>query len=354
MNKNIHIHVNKISDEQKSKFNSRTKTSVFIVLYSLLVMVLGMLASIENPWFSMPKEALITFGILFLISISIVLFLASIELSRCYLKKVNKFHTIYIGILMLLSSFISMISLFPHIYGFEINASFELCRNIFFGIICSSLGLLFIELLFLSLIKKDNSLFNKISYPIIGSLLPLVFYFIAYVMIFKFFTTFLYLMMVTWMTDTFAYIGGSLFGAHRMCPKISPNKTWEGFFVSIFMGTLTLLALLGAYSPNEQIKLLVFGRREFLEFDMVSNTDWWVTMLFGSFALTLVNTFGDLFFSKVKRKNDIKDFSNFLPGHGGILDRIDALFFIVLFYCVACFTFSIAHDQSLELLFISI
>ncbi|MDE6477023.1 MAG: hypothetical protein K2L48_02385 [Mycoplasmoidaceae bacterium] len=49
MNKNIHIHVNKISDEQRNKFNSRTRTSVFIVLYSIIAMVLGMLSSIENP-----------------------------------------------------------------------------------------------------------------------------------------------------------------------------------------------------------------------------------------------------------------------------------------------------------------
>lgn len=354
MSSNIHIHVNKITDEQKNKFNSRTKTSIFIVLYSLLIMLLGMLSSIENPWFSMPKEALLSFGILFLISISIVLFFASIELQKCYLKRTTRGHIIYIGILTLLSSFISTLSLFPYIYGFDTKAPYEVSRNIFLGIICTSLGLLFFELLFLSLRKKDNSLYNKISYPLIGTLLPLVFYFIAYVMIFKFFTTFLYLMMVTWMTDTFAYVGGSLFGVHRMCPKISPNKTWEGFFVSILMGTILLLALLGAYSPNEQIKLLVFGRREFLNYDMISNTNWWLAMLFGSFALTLVNTFGDLFFSQIKRKNGIKDFSDLLPGHGGVLDRIDALFFIILFYCATCFIFSIYHDPSMKLLFITI
>ncbi|MDE6476951.1 MAG: hypothetical protein K2L48_01980, partial [Mycoplasmoidaceae bacterium] len=106
-------------------------------------------------------------------------------------------HTIYIGILTLLSSFISTVSLFPHIYGFDVKTSFETCRDIFLGIICCSLFLLFIELLFLSIRKKDNSLFNRITYPIIGTLLPLVFYFIAYIMIFKFFTTLLYLLMVT-------------------------------------------------------------------------------------------------------------------------------------------------------------
>ncbi|MDE6476953.1 MAG: phosphatidate cytidylyltransferase [Mycoplasmoidaceae bacterium] len=74
-------------------------------------------------------------------------------------------------------------------------------------------------------------------------------------------------------------------------------------------------------------------------------------MFAASFILTLVNTFGDLTFSQIKRQNSIKDFSNFLPGHGGIMDRIDALFFILIFYCVACFIFSFCHDESLKLLF---
>ncbi len=103
-------------------------------------------------------------------------------------------------------------------------------------------------------------------------------------------------------SDTGGYAIGVLFGKHPMAPKISPKKTWEGLAGSLFFGTaggiLTVVLLLGA--------------------------PWWVGLILGV-AMVLVGTAGDLVESMVKRDAGIKDMSSFLPGHGGVMDRLDSL-----------------------------
>ncbi len=121
----------------------------------------------------------------------------------------------------------------------------------------------------------------------------------------------IYLLCVDFLTDTFAYIIGNLIGKHKMCPKISPNKTWEGAIAGLIGGvTISVIVftnLLGDFSINVVIMTII---------------------------LSVIGQVGDLLFSKIKRENDIKDFSNLIPGHGGILDRIDSLSFVVLAYIV--------------------
>ncbi len=112
-------------------------------------------------------------------------------------------------------------------------------------------------------------------------------------------------------TDSFAYIVGKLFGKHKCCPTISPNKTWEGCIGGCVFGVL-LSTFFYLYFVNRNIFLpKVIG----------------ITLL-----LSILGQFGDFVFSKIKRENDIKDFSKLIPGHGGLLDRIDSLIFIVLAY----------------------
>ena len=121
----------------------------------------------------------------------------------------------------------------------------------------------------------------------------------------------LYLISVTIFTDTFAYVIGCLIGKHKMSPKISPKKSWEGAIAGVIGGvTIALIIYHKLVSPiNLQIIL--------------------VTIL-----LSIVGQIGDLVFSKIKRENGIKDFSNIMPGHGGILDRFDSLTFIVFTYVI--------------------
>lgn len=102
--------------------------------------------------------------------------------------------------------------------------------------------------------------------------------------------------------DTGAYAAGLAFGRHPMAPKISPKKTWEGFagavVASVAAGVLLALFLL--------------------------HLPWWIGVIFGA-AILLSATLGDLGESMLKRDLGIKDMSSWLPGHGGLLDRLDSI-----------------------------
>jgi CDP-diglyceride synthetase len=124
-----------------------------------------------------------------------------------------------------------------------------------------------------------------------------------------------YVLIATVMNDTFAYFGGVLFGKHKMNPRVSPKKTWEGFFLGWFFGTalsLTFGLVLDACGYPLLPTLTI---------------DRWYYILILSLALPLLADLGDLAFSLVKRSFGIKDFGTLLPGHGGILDRIDSVIF---------------------------
>jgi phosphatidate cytidylyltransferase len=120
---------------------------------------------------------------------------------------------------------------------------------------------------------------------------------------------FIYLFLITSMTDTFAHLGGSLIGKHKLAPKISPNKTWEGTIggslVATFVCTVYYLTVIDQNSSIIVISLIVL-------------------------LLSLVGQLGDLFFSAIKRRFRVKDFSNLMPGHGGVLDRLDSIIFVML------------------------
>lgn len=123
----------------------------------------------------------------------------------------------------------------------------------------------------------------------------------------------LYLLLVTTITDTFALFTGKLVGKHKLCPKISPNKTIEGFVGGVVMGTFVATAFYNTViSSSVSLVLVIF-----------------LTML-----LCLVGQLGDLVFSSIKRYYDVKDFSNLIPGHGGILDRFDSLIFVTLAFII--------------------
>jgi phosphatidate cytidylyltransferase len=103
-------------------------------------------------------------------------------------------------------------------------------------------------------------------------------------------------------SDTGGYVAGVLVGRHPMAPAISPKKSWEGFGGSMVAGTVS-----GALS----VSLLLGGH-------------WWQGVLFGA-ALAVSATVGDLVESLIKRDLGIKDMGDLLPGHGGMMDRLDSL-----------------------------
>jgi len=119
----------------------------------------------------------------------------------------------------------------------------------------------------------------------------------------------IYLLLISTITDTFAFITGRLIGKNKLCPKISPGKTIEGMIGGTFMG--------------------VFVASSFYHVFMNHNYSL-VFLILITTALSLIGQLGDLVFSMIKRYYNKKDFSNLIPGHGGVLDRFDSLIFVVL------------------------
>lgn len=135
---------------------------------------------------------------------------------------------------------------------------------------------------------------------------------------------------VSWFTDTGAYIFGTTFGKHKLCPQISPNKTVEGSIGGIFGG------LLGAALVFLLFELNIFGIfRSGLPVKMsLKILDYVLIGFFGAIFTQL----GDLVASLVKRHCGIKDYSNLLGSHGGFMDRFDGIIFNSCFVA-AIFTF---------------
>ena len=124
--------------------------------------------------------------------------------------------------------------------------------------------------------------------------------------------------LVPFICDTFAYLIGKTFGGKKLCPKISPNKTISG---SIGGTIATILLLVVIY--------LVLSSIVSLQPALISlNITWWTVALIGLVG-SMACQAGDLFESYLKRKAGVKDSGNLLPGHGGLLDRLDGFIFVV-------------------------
>ena len=119
----------------------------------------------------------------------------------------------------------------------------------------------------------------------------------------------IFLFLITMITDSYAYFTGRLIGKTKLIPDISPNKTWEGTIGGSLVGTFVCTVYyLTVIDPNANIFATAL-----------------VVLL-----LSIVGQLGDLFFSAIKRRFKIKDFSNLMPGHGGVLDRLDSIIFVML------------------------
>lgn len=119
----------------------------------------------------------------------------------------------------------------------------------------------------------------------------------------------LYLFLITVVTDSYAYIVGSLIGRNKLLKEISPNKTWEGLIGGTIFGVLISSVF---YTVAIDSSLSIF-----------------IVVLLTTF-LSILGQFGDLCFSAIKRYFNVKDFSNIMPGHGGVLDRFDSIIFVLL------------------------
>ena len=120
---------------------------------------------------------------------------------------------------------------------------------------------------------------------------------------------FIYFLLISSVTDCFALITGKLIGRHKLAETISPNKTLEGFIggtvMGTFVGVVYYLTVINSQIPLSNILIVTI-------------------------TLSIIGQFGDLIFSQIKRFYNQKDFSNLIPGHGGVLDLFDNLIFVVI------------------------
>lgn len=114
-----------------------------------------------------------------------------------------------------------------------------------------------------------------------------------------------FLFILIWSSDSFAYFTGRLFGKHKMAPKISPKKTWEGFAGGVVL-TIILGFFIETYYPDLRGNWIVVG-----------------------FLVSIFAPLGDLVESQLKRSFGVKDSGNLIPGHGGVLDRLDSFIICV-------------------------
>lgn len=117
--------------------------------------------------------------------------------------------------------------------------------------------------------------------------------------------------LLIWSNDTFAYLGGSLFGRHKMIERISPGKTWEGTLFGVLM-TIVSGYIIAEFILHREIS----------------------TWLILGATVPILATIGDLVESMLKRQAGVKDTGKLMPGHGGILDRFDSLIFVSPFVFV--------------------
>lgn len=157
--------------------------------------------------------------------------------------------------------------------------------------------------------KKDSYTINDALY-LIGSVLFIGLSFNLLTLVRNYDMMYLvYLLLITTMTDVFAFLTGSYIGKHKLAEAISPNKTVEGLVGGVVMGTFVATVFYTTVI-NSQLSL--------------------VLLIFTTLFLAVVGQMGDLVFSSIKRTYKVKDYSNLIPGHGGILDRFDSLIFVVL------------------------
>ncbi len=121
-----------------------------------------------------------------------------------------------------------------------------------------------------------------------------------------------------WSNDTFAYLVGKNFGKHKLLPSISPKKTIEGFIGGLLFSVLAGFLLAKYYIRIKESNLYI-----------------WLII---AAIVSIFSTLGDLIESKFKRTANVKDSGNIMPGHGGILDRLDSIIFVIpfiyLFYLI--------------------
>jgi len=243
----------------------------------------------------------------FLVFFSVIVGIGLFEFHKLFSAKNLLTHSWSVTVSLGYISFLSLVLPSYLIYNFSLNSIwFILAVVLFYG------------LLQILIYKNTISSFFLFIAAIIYVVIPFYLAFEIHIKDTGTLPIILGVFLLVWTNDTFAYLSGNLFGKHKLNEKISPNKTWEGF-----AGGIIFAILIGVIID------------QYLYKDSGYEPYFWTK---AAIFIAPAAVAGDLFQSALKRKMKVKDTGNIMPGHGGILDRFDAMLFALpVFYVLLYF-----------------
>jgi len=350
------IIINTLDQNQKNNLHSRFKSIGFIVIFAIMLLAIGMLSDARhnNKWsssygivsngingfgFFLPRYVNFSFAILFVFTTIWLVWFLSIEINNCYTKWENKKFLKYFAIL--LTPLIVETSLILYIvYWANSHVLAKICGIIFFGVILITI----ISYLFIfTQISKKNKFDRKNFWLLFATNILVLFLFIGvyYLTLVRGVLTVVFVIFICIGVDGGGYVFGIFFGKHKFAPKISPKKTWEGVGGGIFCSIVVCILIMLFYNYVLQHDTMqnILGNQ--WHWDLPRNALiepnkplWWLILILLLFIFSILSILGDLFFSIGKRKNGIKDYSNYIKGHGGLLDRMDSWAVVIACWCL--------------------
>lgn len=349
------IQVNKLTGKTKKTFKSRSISSIFILLIMAVSFALSIMSDVRWGWAgTIGLVGSQVFGFFQMFLMLAVIILVSIEITNLHFYK-N--HTAYIIVLLsnIIFTYLPTMMYFLPNFNFINSDSY----NVFLTFSFTVLGcVIFIPLVNMFYLWTQGLLeFRKAFIHIILIFLTSIFCLSwMYFSFVKGWLTIILLYAVCSGTDVFAYLGGMLFGRKKMSNYISPNKTIGGGIIGVFGATLVCMIFMLVFTVVPEsynvlgnffgIILANTGSIGENTSVFVNSAYWWITILVIFLILAVLSIVGDLSFSYIKRLYQIKDYSNLIPGHGGVLDRIDSLSFVVGSYMLFTMGISIFSNTA--------
>lgn len=330
---------------------SRTISALVVVAFYIVYILLSFFSSERWVVTFIPSKitgiVFFVLGFISLLMVTVILFFACREITNLFFEG-QKSKLIWTTCVMFVLLYVN--SLYYLISANFFNAVDDEWRIVFgcfvglvflSGIISYVANTIFVAIANKKHRASKNSMF---WYPFLTTITTLFLIAFLYVSVIHEWTTIMLLILIPTFSDVFGYFVGCKIGKHKLTPNISPNKSWEGLTIGSYLITLILISAIiacfvyadrndtGHYDSHLAAHVFLGCQTCSFAYEYNVRPYFWIIYISCTFLFITISFLGDLFFSYVKRLFKIKDFSNLLPGHGGILDRIDSMMLLFIFY----------------------